>query len=381
MKLLKPVTIVGGGLAGLTLGIGLRRQGIPVTIWEAGVYPRHRVCGEFISGRGQEVLARMGLADHLREAGAVPARTAMFVLESARTPVRSLTTPALCISRFKLDALLAGEFQEAGGELKVNSRWSSNQQDHESRDRSAGHRPGSTASDLKRAMPEAGAPVHGEGIIWAAGRRANSSDKSARWFGVKAHVPSRTKLELEADMEMHIGRNGYVGVNRINDEEVNVCGLFRVSETHRRPESKLDWLHGDRNSLLHERLAGVQFDSASFCSVAGLQLKPLRAISQDECCIGDRLTMTPPVTGNGMSMAFESAEIAIEPLAAYSRSQLDWTEIRRQIAARCDAAFQQRLAWARLLQGMMVSPILQGPIGGWLLKSDWLWEFFFARTR
>ena len=45
----QPVTIIGGGLAGLTLGIGLRQRNVPVTIREAGQYPRHRVCGEFIS--------------------------------------------------------------------------------------------------------------------------------------------------------------------------------------------------------------------------------------------------------------------------------------------------------------------------------------------
>ena len=46
---MRAVTIIGGGLAGLTLGIGLRQRGVPVTISEAGDYPRHRVCGEFIS--------------------------------------------------------------------------------------------------------------------------------------------------------------------------------------------------------------------------------------------------------------------------------------------------------------------------------------------
>ena len=56
MTLLKPITIVGGGLAGLTLGIGLRQRGVPVKILEAGSYPRQRVCGEFISGNGQAVL-------------------------------------------------------------------------------------------------------------------------------------------------------------------------------------------------------------------------------------------------------------------------------------------------------------------------------------
>src|ERR1039458_5594216 len=78
MPAAKPITIVGGGLAGLTLGIGLRQQGIPITVWEAGHYPRHRVCGEFISGRGQDVLTRLGLRDYFAQAGLVLARTAAF---------------------------------------------------------------------------------------------------------------------------------------------------------------------------------------------------------------------------------------------------------------------------------------------------------------
>jgi len=78
MATTKPITIAGGGLAGLTLGIGLRQRGVPVTLQEGGRYPRHRVCGEFISGRGQETLARFGLRDLLERAGAMGANTAAF---------------------------------------------------------------------------------------------------------------------------------------------------------------------------------------------------------------------------------------------------------------------------------------------------------------
>jgi 2-polyprenyl-6-methoxyphenol hydroxylase-like FAD-dependent oxidoreductase len=78
MNLNRPITIVGGGLAGLTLGIGLRQRDVPVTLYEAGHYPRHRVCGEFISGRGQQSLVRLGLADWITRHGAVPARTDAF---------------------------------------------------------------------------------------------------------------------------------------------------------------------------------------------------------------------------------------------------------------------------------------------------------------
>jgi flavin-dependent dehydrogenase len=115
--------------------------------------------------------------------------------------------------------------------------------------------------------------------------------------------------------------------------------------------------------------------------VAGLQLKPQRAVAKRECCIGDTLTMTPPVTGNGMSMAFESAEMAIEPLVAYSLGKLNWIQAQRQIAQRCDAAFAYRLAWARRLQWLMMSPVLPSRLGAMLLRSDRLWRLMFTRTR
>ena len=35
--------VVGGGLAGLTLGVALRQRDVPVTLCEAGSYPRQRV--------------------------------------------------------------------------------------------------------------------------------------------------------------------------------------------------------------------------------------------------------------------------------------------------------------------------------------------------
>ena len=273
----------------------------------------------------------------------------MIVRGASRSPVRQLAAPALCLARHALDALLAESFQQAGGELRVNSRWS----------------------------PTAAR----EGLVYASGRRTQPAEKSPRWFGVKAHVPRPHAVNLEADLEMHLSPDGYIGLNRIGGGEVNVCGLFRVRETSRRPESKADWLRGETASLLRERLGTAEFDPASFCSVAGLQLKPRRAADQTECCIGDTLTMTPPVTGNGMSMAFESAELAVEPLAAYSAGRLDWTAARQQIARRCDAAFARRLAWARWLQWMMISPWLQGRAGAGLLRSEWLWRFMFTRTR
>ena len=345
----KPVTIIGGGLAGLTLGIGLRQRGVPVTIQEAGDYPRHRVCGEFISGSGQKVLERLGMLPDFQKAGAIYARTAMFVNGHSSSPVRQLPSPALCLSRHKMDALLAETFQQLGGELRLRSRWTSGN--------------------------------CGEGIVSATGRRLPSKEKTVRWFGVKAHVLASSPVNLQADLEMHLSPDGYVGISRINDGQLNVCGLFKARADKQRPESKTEWLCGPHGSVLHERLDAAQFAPDSFCSVAGIQLKPQRALEKNECCIGDALTMTPPVTGNGMSMAFESAEMGIGPLTAYSRGEVDWTQAHRQIASQCDAIFSRRLAWARALQWMMVSPVIQRGFGKFLLRSDWLWELMFSQTR
>ena len=91
--------------------------------------------------------------------------------------------------------------------------------------------------------------------------------------------------------------------------------------------------------------------------------------------------MIPPLTGNGMSMAFESAEIAIGPTVAASREEVSWQEAQRQFARTCDRRFVRRLRWARWLQALAFSP------GGqsftlWSVKhSNALWNLWFALTR
>jgi flavin-dependent dehydrogenase len=343
---LKPITIIGGGLAGLTLGIALRRRDVPVVVREAGSYPRHRVCGEFISGRGPAVLERLGLRELLEKAGAFHARTAAFICGTRRSPVRALPSAALCLSRFDLDSLLAREFRRLGGELHSQARWTSAETD--------------------------------EGVIRATGRRVQATENGWRWFGLKVHARN---VDLSADLEMHVSRDGYVGVNRVNGGAVNVCGLFRARRGEDSADARRERLRGRPGSPLHERLAAAQFEEDSLCSVAGLSLKPQRATDKQDCCIGDAVTMIPPVTGNGMSMAFESAEIATEPLALYSRGESSWMEAQRSIARKCDETFARRLAWARWLQWLMFSPLLRSPLGTVLLGSNRLWELMFARTR
>jgi 2-polyprenyl-6-methoxyphenol hydroxylase-like FAD-dependent oxidoreductase len=343
----KPITILGGGLAGLTLGLSLRREGVPVTVYEAGHYPRHRVCGEFISGLGLQVLARLELLEPFRQAGAIPGNTAAFVTRGLCSPPRRLDPPALCLSRWTMDALLAKRFRAAGGDLFPGER--------------------------RRE------PTNAEGLVCATGRMPLASKNGCRWFGLKIHARN---VPIAADVEMHVFPHGYVGLSRVEGGAVNVCGLFiRPINAPEATSPSRELLRGPANSLLAYRLADAVFDDNSFCAVGGLGLHPRRAAGRSECCVGDALTMIPPVTGNGMSMAFEAADLATVPLAAYSRGKLSWRDARASIAYACDQAFRRRLAWATWLQSLMFSPLARGPLAGILLRSGWIWRFMFAHTR
>ena len=342
----KPITIVGGGLAGLSLGVGLRQRGIPVELFEAGKYPRHRVCGEFISGLGQRSLDRLGLSDKLISAGARVAKTTAFFSGKTFSAKKSLPESALCISRFALDNLLAKEFSRLGGQLHSSTRWKENFR---------------------------------EGIVRATGRRVQSVVEGWRFFGLKVHAQN---VELHADLEMHFVHNGYVGLCQLSDGGINICGLFRSRTTQQDLATQwCAWLRGPAGSALEQRLATAVFDENSFCSVAGLSLQPRRSDAAPEICLGDALTMIPPVTGNGMSMAFESAEIALGPLADYSAGKILWEHAQKIITRRFDETFKARLFWARLLQAGLFHSTLRG--GLLLLTSRWpgIWPAFFSSTR
>jgi 2-polyprenyl-6-methoxyphenol hydroxylase-like FAD-dependent oxidoreductase len=335
----KPITIIGGGLAGLTLGILLRRESIPVALIEAGKYPRHRVCGEFLSGRGREILRSLELEQHL--SGAVEARSCSFHVQN-RKPIKFLLAqPALCVSRFTLDAHLAEEFQRRGGILKTSER---------------------ANSDLSE-----------PGIVRATGRRRSRYPR-ARMFGLKAHA---LQIQPTADLELHFAEGNYVGICKLGDDRSNVCGLFSstgpVQSIHDR------WKEIFASSVFSKTLNGAAWDESSFSTVAGLTWD--REERDGNFSIGDAAAMIPPLTGNGMSMAIESAFEAVSSLRKYSAGEISWADCLRAHAASWRKTFNSRLRWAAFVQRMVFRSSGQSILylGARLFPA--LPNLFFARTR
>jgi flavin-dependent dehydrogenase len=307
------VTIAGGGLAGLSLAAGLRGRNVPVVVHESGVYPRHRVCGEFISGVEEATLEALGIAACLADARRH--RRMAWMREGKPIYEGELPDPALGISRYRLDQRLRNRVVELGGVVQEQSR-----------------------------LPR----VTREGLVWTTGR----FPQRGGWIGLKCHFD---ELPMIADLEMHLGENGYAGLAGIEDGRVNVCGLFRVDRSLRFKGSELllTYLARGGNGPLVDRLRRAHADETSCQAVAGFELgrQPAR---DGECVLGDAESMIAPFTGNGMSMAFQGAELALDPLEDWSRGKLPWDTCVAAIRDRLRVRFRRRLFSASLMQPVLL---------------------------
>jgi len=310
---MKLVSIIGGGLAGLSLGAGLARRRVPVTVHEAGTYPRHRVCGEFISGIDPETITDLGIATELSDAQ--KHTSGEWFRRGRKILSMELPVPALGISRWTLDQRLSHRVEELGGTVITGERTKLN---------------------------------HDAGTVLAHGR---PSEKSA-WLGLKCHVRN---FPLTSGLEMHLGNNGYVGLTPIEDGRVNLCGLFAIDEECRGKGSQrlISYLQAGGHRELVERLERADIDETSFTGVSALKLG-WQPHQPGTLVLGDAGFIIPPFTGNGMSMAFESAAIATGPLSAWSRGDASWDDTVADVMRQQHKAFRRRLHAALALQNLLL---------------------------
>ena len=348
---LRPITIVGGGISGLSLGIDLQLQGLPVHLFEAGDYPRHRVCGEFLSGQGYRQLQEWGLAKSFLAAGAVEATHFKCYGPAGMSPVLRLPSPALCLSRYRMDDCMAEHFRELGGHLITRHRVH--------------------PADFEEK----------EGTIWAQGRLAQTRQKYP-WIGYKCHLKD---YPLAADLEMHFGRNGYVGLCRVEDGIINVCGLTRVAERESGMLGKGRWLPWALSSLhpsKHKNLQKAECLEDSLCYTAGLQYKARWfETTRTKAVIGDHRTLIPPLTGNGMSMAVESAHLATPFIQNYFAGDLQWEEVCQQVNRAMNQRFRKRLLVAGLLQRLILARHGEGIRNSLIKNMSAFHRYLYAWTR
>jgi 2-polyprenyl-6-methoxyphenol hydroxylase-like FAD-dependent oxidoreductase len=337
----RPITIIGGGLSGLALGCCLQKNGVSVTIIEQGKYPRHKVCGEFICGVSDETLDGLGILELFENAESV--RNIKWHIADEQVLDKKLPHHGTGLSRYLLDDQLQQLFRNLGGTILKERVDKSEYLDGQA-----------------------------EGIVWACGKEKQGKGNDAqRWLGMKMHV---TEMDIDG-LEMHTGGNsvkgGYVGLSPVEDGRINLCGLFEVNKNV--TGKGADKFHGYLMSMglekLANRLAAATIDQDSFSAVAGFSLGHQKILTDDQqrvLPIGDAAVLIPPFTGNGMSIALESAYLAGQCLLPYCRNEKnsDWDDMLKTYLYLMRKKFRKRLIAARFIH-----PFFFHPLGKWSLST------------
>jgi hypothetical protein len=247
------------------------REGAAVRIFETSAFPRHKVCGEFLSPAILPLLRRAGC-----EAGFLQLRPAVLravrLHFGTRVIRHPLPEPAYGLSRYELDRLLLEHAANAGAQV-VREHWST--------------------------------AAQGVAVILAAGRRSIAPTGDRRLFGFKAHF----RGPVNDNVELYFFQNCYAGISAIENGATNVCGLA--------PERILrsfGFHPGDllrRCAPLSERLRPLT-RTMDWLITGPLVFSERLSQAADEVCYraGDSLGFIDPFTGSGILNGMLTGELA-----------------------------------------------------------------------
>lgn len=245
-----------------------------VRIFEKSAFPRHKVCGEFLSPGILTLLRRAGCESGFH-ALRPPVLRELHLQFGSRPAVRHrLPEPAYGLSRYELDRLLLEHALRCGAEVVRETR-----------------------HDTSAAVSEA--------MVVAAGRRS-VAPPGDRLFGFKAHFAGGPVNDA---VELYFFDGGYAGVSAIEGGMTNVCGLA--------PEGMLRTSGFDGGELLGRcealsaRLRGLTRQMDWLVTGPLVFTGDLRdAPDSPTYYAGDALGFVDPFTGSGILNAMLTGELA-----------------------------------------------------------------------
>jgi flavin-dependent dehydrogenase len=337
MKTNTSVLIIGGGLAGLASAIHLSKLGLAVILIEKNEYPKHKVCGEYISN---EVLPYLNWLDvKIQDLNPSNINKLQFSSVKGETIDCNLPLGGFGISRYALDEFLC-EKAKSNGCTIIQDNVENVAFENDEFTVTTSHN-----TELKSKI-----------VIGAFGKRSTMDlklnrsfmQKKSPWLAVKAHYLGNFPNDL---VGLHNFEGGYCGVSKVEDNRINICYITNY-EAFKPFKNVEDF---QQEVVCKNPHLKVIFENASLLFEKPLTISQIcfdkkEAIENHILMIGDTAGLIHPLCGNGMAMAIHSAKIVSELVVKFHNGKIESrTKLEKKYSQEWNQNFKSRLATGRFL--------------------------------
>jgi flavin-dependent dehydrogenase len=337
MNVSKRIAIVGGGLAGLTAAIHLSKIGLKVILFEKNEYPKHKVCGEYISN--EILLYLKWLSVDISELNPTQISKLDFSTADGKMIHCDLPLGGFGVSRYALDAFLYKKAMQNGCEII-----------HDSVDTIVYENDGHAISTLNNGI------FTSEIVIGAFGKRSAIDQKLKRefiqkkshWLAVKAHYSGEFPNDT---VGLYNFEGGYCGVSKVENDVVNICYLASY-DSFKKYRNTEEYQNQIVSKNPHLKLI---FDSAKMIfevplTISQVSFSKKKLLENHILMIGDSAGLIHPLCGNGMAMAIHSAKIVSELIGDFYINKIKTRdELEKKYVNKWSINFKKRLRIGRIL--------------------------------
>ncbi len=325
------VGIIGGGLAGFCAALHLNKLGISTILWEKGEYPRHKVCGEYVSNETLQYLDYLGY-DPFSD-GAV--RIDHFRVSHWNGDITEthLDQGAFGLSRYVFDHALYQLAIKKNIEVQLQTNVT-------------GYKKTADGFEVKTSNNRT---YQCNILISAHGKKSNIDrimdreffQKDADYLGVKYHF----KYEIPSnEVSLHNFETGYCGVSMAENKIINVCYLSTKSALKKfgsieALEKNLLWKNPFLNDLFNK---GENLFSEPKV-ISDFSFKPKNPVEDQVLMVGDAAGLITPLCGNGMAMAIHGAFLVSRLIETYFEKKINREELELKYASTWKQNFKSRL--------------------------------------
>jgi flavin-dependent dehydrogenase len=341
MKKNKPIIIIGGGLAGLTTAIHLSKLGLEVIVMEKNEYPKHKVCGEYISNEVLPYLNWLGL--NMLDLKPTNISKLEFSTTTGKTIKTALPLGGFGISRYILDEYLYKKALANGCKI-IQDTVETIVFD----------------ADQFSVTTSNNTILKSEIVIGAFGKRSNIDQNLSRnfiqkkspWLAVKAHYSTDFPNDL---VGLHNFKGGYCGVSKVENNIVNICYLADY-ETFKQFKNITEYQNTVLDQNPHLRAifekSVLLFDKP--LTISQISFEKKKAVENHILMIGDTAGLIHPLCGNGMAMAIHSAKIVSELIEKFYNNEIKTrSELEKKYIQEWEFNFRKRVKMGQFLSNLL----------------------------